>query len=320
MAGLGVSANFRRVAVQLRLRARVTGRTDACAIFAGIAYPAPGPAVGVSYPVSTEVTRAACVLPGSGGRCGCLGPRSFRLRRQRQRRAQAPAARPAAARRRSASWAPRPARTPSSASTSPTASSSPSSSTTHKSGVTQVKLIKYDTQGDPTQATNQAKKAVTDKVVGIVGPAFSGESKTAVPDPRGGRHPEHLAVGHQRRRWPRTAGSSGTACSPTTTCRARASPTSWPRPWARRPWPSSTTRASTARAWPTPSRKQLATDGVKVAVNDSINPDASSFSSTVNKVKPANVDAVFFGGYYSAAGKLRQAAAGRRRAGHVHVR
>src|ERR1700710_2758646 len=50
-----------------------------------------------------------------------------------------------------------------------------------KSGVTQVKLIKYDTQGDPTQATNQAKKAITDKVVGVVGPAFSGESKTAVP-------------------------------------------------------------------------------------------------------------------------------------------
>jgi len=51
-------------------------------------------------------------------------------------------------------------------------------------------------------------------------------------------------------------------------------------------------------------RKQLATDGVKVAVNDSINPDASSFAPTVNKVKPANVDAVYFGGYYSAAGKL----------------
>src|SRR4051812_49808326 len=33
-----------------------------------------------------------------------------------------------------------------------------------KSNVTQVKLIKYDTQGDPTQATNQAKKAITDKV------------------------------------------------------------------------------------------------------------------------------------------------------------
>src|SRR6185437_4323217 len=50
-----------------------------------------------------------------------------------------------------------------------------------KSGVTQVKLIKYDTQGDPTQATNQAKKAVTDKVAAIIGPAFSGESKTADP-------------------------------------------------------------------------------------------------------------------------------------------
>ncbi|MFM6848698.1 MAG: branched-chain amino acid ABC transporter substrate-binding protein, partial [Terrabacter sp.] len=45
-----------------------------------------------------------------------------------------------------------------------------------------VTLENYDSQGDPTQAPALAKKAIDDKkVVGIVGPAFSGESKAADP-------------------------------------------------------------------------------------------------------------------------------------------
>lgn len=45
-----------------------------------------------------------------------------------------------------------------------------------------VTLENYDSQGDPTQAPSLAKKAIDDKkVVGIVGPAFSGESKAADP-------------------------------------------------------------------------------------------------------------------------------------------
>ena len=45
-----------------------------------------------------------------------------------------------------------------------------------------VTLENYDSQGDPTQAPPLAKKAIDDKkVVGIVGPAFSGESKAADP-------------------------------------------------------------------------------------------------------------------------------------------
>ncbi|MBO0885539.1 MAG: branched-chain amino acid ABC transporter substrate-binding protein, partial [Mycobacterium sp.] len=50
-----------------------------------------------------------------------------------------------------------------------------------KSGVTQVKYKAYDTQGDPTQASSQVRKVVEDKDVAVIGPAFSGESKTALP-------------------------------------------------------------------------------------------------------------------------------------------
>jgi branched-chain amino acid transport system substrate-binding protein len=172
-----------------------------------------------------------------------------------------------------------------------------------KSGVSQVKLIKYDTQGDPTQGNQQAKKAVSDKVVAIVGPAFSGESKTADP------------IFEE-------AGIPNVSPSATAVSLAQNGWKFWHRVLANddvqgpgdADFIAKTLNAKTAAVIDDQSeygkgladavRKQLATDGVKVAVNDSINPEASSFSSTVNKVKPANPDVVFFGGYYSAAGKL----------------
>jgi branched-chain amino acid transport system substrate-binding protein len=51
-----------------------------------------------------------------------------------------------------------------------------------KNSACKVTLTDFDSQGDPTQAPGLAKKAIDDKtIVGIVGPAFSGESKAADP-------------------------------------------------------------------------------------------------------------------------------------------
>jgi branched-chain amino acid transport system substrate-binding protein len=172
-----------------------------------------------------------------------------------------------------------------------------------KSGVTKVTLKKYDTQGDPAQATNQAKKAISDKVVAIVGPAFSGESKTGVPILE-------------------EAGIPNISPSATAVTLAANGWKTWHRVLANddvqgpgdADFIAKTLAAKNVAVIDDQSeygkgladavRKQLGTAGVKVAVNDSIDPEEANYSSTVNKVKPANVDAVFFGGYYSAAGKL----------------
>ena len=41
---------------------------------------------------------------------------------------------------------------------------------------TKIELVDYDSQGDPKQATALAPKAIDDGIVGLVGPAFSGET------------------------------------------------------------------------------------------------------------------------------------------------
>jgi branched-chain amino acid transport system substrate-binding protein len=172
-----------------------------------------------------------------------------------------------------------------------------------KPGVTKVNLIKYDTQGDPAQATNQVKKAVSDGVVAVVGPVFSGESKTGVPILE-------------------EAGIPNVSPSATAVALASNGWKTWHRVLANddvqgpgvADWMATTLAAKNVAVIDDQSeygkgladavRKQLGSKGVKIAVNESLNPEESSFASTINAVKPANPDAIFFGGYYAAAGKL----------------
>lgn len=172
-----------------------------------------------------------------------------------------------------------------------------------KPGVTQVKLIKYDTQGDPAQATNQVKKAVSDGVVAVVGPVFSGESKTGVPilEEAGipNVSPSATAVAlaaNGWKTWHRVLANDdvqgpGVADFMATTLAAKNVVVI-------------DDQSEYGKGLADAVRKQLGTKGVKIAVNESLNPEESSFSSTINAVKPANADAIFFGGYYAAAGKL----------------
>ena len=161
----------------------------------------------------------------------------------------------------------------------------------------------YDTQGDPTQASSQAKKVVQDKDIAVIGPAFSGESKTAVPILEKGKIPNISA--------------SATAVS--------LSQNGW-KFWHRvlsnddvqgpgdADFISKTLGAKKVAVIDDQSeygkglgdaaRRQLKTDGVTVNPSGTLDPKGSDYSTTVNQIKAANPDVVFFAGYYSAAAKL----------------
>ncbi len=116
-----------------------------------------------------------------------------------------------------------------------------------------VTLENYDSQGDPTQAPALAKKAIDDKkVVGIVGPAFSGESKAADPAFNEAGLVTITPSATARSSRP-TAGRPSSARSVTTTSRALPRRSTSRTPSRRTRRSSSTTRPSTARAWPTSS-------------------------------------------------------------------
>jgi branched-chain amino acid transport system substrate-binding protein len=172
-----------------------------------------------------------------------------------------------------------------------------------KKGVAQVKLKIYDTQGDPTQASSQAKKVVQDKDAGVIGPAFSGESKTALPILEAAKIPNISASAtavalaqNGYKYWHRVLANDnvqgpGAADFLVKTIGAKKIAVI-------------DDQSEYGLGLGQAVRKQIKADGATDVKDDTIDPNGSDYSSTVNTVKAAKPDAVYFGGYYSAAAKL----------------
>ena len=166
-----------------------------------------------------------------------------------------------------------------------------------------VTLVSLDSQGDPAQAPGLAKKAIDDKdIIGIVGPAFSGESKAADPlfNEAGlvtiSASATNPALGQQGwKTFFRVLGndaSQGPAAAK---------------------YIKDTLGAKKVVVVDDASEygKGLAdivrsTLGDLVVDNDTIQQKQTDFSPTVTKIRSAKADAVFFGGYYAEAGLLKK--------------
>ena len=164
-----------------------------------------------------------------------------------------------------------------------------------------VTLVTFDSQGDPSVAPGLAQKAVTDKkLVGVVGPAFSGESKAANPifDKAGlniitasatnpalsenGWKTFHRILGNDATQGPAAA-----------------------------KYIKDILKAEKAFVVDDSSeygkgladivRKDL---GAQVAGNDAVQQKQTDFSGTVTKITASKAPAVFFGGYYAEAALL----------------
>lgn len=166
-----------------------------------------------------------------------------------------------------------------------------------------ITLKPYDTQGKPEQATGLAQQAIkNDKIAGLIGPAFSGESQSVGPVLEEGKIP---------------------SISPSAT-NVTLAEKGW-KYWHRGLADDSVQGAGVAEfiAGALKAKKAfvihdnqdyskgladvvtqtLKGKGVNVQ-NDIVDTKGTDYSSTVNKVKPFAPDAVFFGGYYAQGGRL----------------
>jgi branched-chain amino acid transport system substrate-binding protein len=166
-----------------------------------------------------------------------------------------------------------------------------------------IELVEYDSQGSADQAVPLVNKAIQqDKIVGLIGPAFSGESKAADPVLEQAKIPNispsatnpglsqngwkyfHRVVASDAAQGPAIADFLVAAKSP-----KKAFVISDDQEYS----------VGLADA----VNQEMKAKGVPVD-RDQFAQAASDYSSSVAKIKADNPDVIFFGGYYSQAGRL----------------
>lgn len=168
---------------------------------------------------------------------------------------------------------------------------------------TKIEMVEYDSQGSPEQATALVQQAInTDKIVGLVGPAFSGESRQVGPILEEGMIPSVTASATNPglaengwKYWHRIVGNDLSQGGAVADYMSRA--------------------LGVKKAFVIHDNQEYS-KGVADVVDqtlkgsgattetDVIDPDGSDYASTVNKVKAAAPDAIFYGGYYAQGGRL----------------
>lgn len=167
----------------------------------------------------------------------------------------------------------------------------------------QVSVDPFDSQGDPSQANNGATKLINDKVVAVIGPAFSGESAAADPIFESAQIPNvsasatnvklaqngwkyfHRVLADDSLQGPADADYLAKTLNHTSIAVID---------------DNSTYGLGLADA----VRGQLPKVGAKDVLDDHVDPNGADYGSTVNKIVASNAQAVFYGGYYDAAGRL----------------
>ncbi|WP_283133508.1 branched-chain amino acid ABC transporter substrate-binding protein [Rhizohabitans arisaemae] len=166
-----------------------------------------------------------------------------------------------------------------------------------------VELVPYDSQGNPDQAVPLAQQAITqDKIVALIGPAFSGESKNVGPILEQGKIPSISASATNPdlskngwKYWHRLVATDAAQGKAVADFLAKAT--------------------SAKKAYVIDDKQEYSVGIADVAFEtlkaagatierDKIDQDGSDYSSTVTKVKAFAPDLIFYGGYYAQAGRL----------------
>jgi branched-chain amino acid transport system substrate-binding protein len=166
-----------------------------------------------------------------------------------------------------------------------------------------VTVDPFDSQGDPSQANNGATKLINDKVVAVIGPAFSGESAAAdpifeaagVPNISASATNVKLAT-HGWKFYHRALADDS--------FQGKGDADYLVKTLGLKKIAVVDDNSTYGAGLASYVAQTIASDSAAVAVTDHLDPKGSDYGSTVNKVVSSGADGVFFGGYYDAAGRL----------------
>jgi branched-chain amino acid transport system substrate-binding protein len=164
----------------------------------------------------------------------------------------------------------------------------------------QVKIEKFDSQGDPAQAAPLAPKVVGDaKIVGLIGPGFSGETKATMPTYEAANLPM-ITPGATNAKL-QTNGWKMFHRILANDDKQAPGIVSLIKKKGFKKVGVIDDASEYGKGLADTVRKELG--AVKVA-DDTIDAKGTDYSAAVNKMKAAGVDAVFYGGYYAEAANL----------------
>lgn len=176
-------------------------------------------------------------------------------------------------------------------------------------GGPQIELKEFDTAGDPAQASTVKDRFIGDQeVLGIVGPAFSGETRAVIPDIANAGLPM-ISPSATNKQLPELVPNNPTFHRVIGDDALQAVGVA--RYLAEVERPASVTyvhdNSEYGKALTEDLEKEASSRNIRRAGEILVlDPKAQDFSSTVNAVRAANPAAVWYGGYYAEAGRFRK--------------
>ncbi|MFP5317078.1 MAG: branched-chain amino acid ABC transporter substrate-binding protein [Acidimicrobiia bacterium] len=176
-------------------------------------------------------------------------------------------------------------------------------------GGPRIEMKEFDTAGDPAQASTVKDRFIGDRdIIGIVGPAFSGETRAVIPDIANAGLPM-ISPSATNKQLPDLVPNNPTFHRVIGDDALQAFGVA--RYLAEVERPASVTyvhdNTEYGKALTEDTEKEASGRGIRRAGEIlTLDPKAQDFSSTVNAVRAANPAAVFYGGYYAEAGRFRK--------------
>jgi branched-chain amino acid transport system substrate-binding protein len=176
-------------------------------------------------------------------------------------------------------------------------------------GGTQITMKEFDTAGDPAQASTIKDRFIGDQsVIGIVGPAFSGETRAVLPDIEAGGLPM-ISASATNKELP-TVVPNGKVFHRVIADDALQANGIVSYLTSLNPRPRSVAfihdNTEYGKGLTDDVQRGATGKGLTNALSATVDPKAQDFSATVNAVRSANPSHIFYGGYYAEAGRLRK--------------